>query len=309
MVRKLIVHAGTEKTGTTSLQLFLDDHRDELLSRGVHYPETGENYRQSGRFPKHRWLLEGLMAEDGGKLRLGVERLLAQCPPTAHTAILSDEALFGDWQYASPVGRVAFGALSAAFEVELWVWFRDPVDYVRSLYVQILKNPRGPAVVNGRDFSIEAVLEFATFTRRLDYIGYVRDVESLLGAGKVKPFAYDGDTPAAFLHALGVDDIPAERPRENRTVSEAGVSLLHILNRYDLDAVHKHAAVSLIGQLDDLLASQSEPLALSPETDEPELRPGRARAPPRWRWMMPDDSRLIEASHLCPAKPSGFAER
>ena len=268
MTRKIIIHAGTEKTGTTSLQLFLDDHRDALLSRGVYYPETGHDYRQSGRFPKHSWLLEGLMADDGAPLRLGFERLLSQSPPDARTIVLSDEALFGDWQHTSPAGRAAFGALSAALELELWVWFRDPVAYARSLYVQILKNPGAPNPADGADFTLEAALDFPTFTGRLDYIGYVRGLESVLGAGKVRPFAYRGDTTLAFLRALGVDDMTAEAPRENRTLGKAGVRLLQLLNRYDPDADQKLAAAPLISRLDDLLAARSPPLAVARETQE-----------------------------------------
>ena len=208
------------------------------------------------------------MADDGAPLRLGFERLLSQCPPEACTVVLSDEALFGDWQHTSPAGRAAFGALSAALELELWVWFRDPVAYARSLYVQILKNPGGPTLADGADFTLEAALDFPTFTGRLDYIGYVRGLELVLGAGKVRPFAYRGDTTKAFLHALGVDDMQAEAPRENRTLGEAGARLLQLLNRYDPDADQKVAAAPLISRLDDLLAARSPPLAVARETQE-----------------------------------------
>jgi hypothetical protein len=268
MARKIIVHAGTEKTGTTSLQLFLDDHRDALLSRGVYYPETGHDYRRSGRFPKHNWLLEGLMADDGAPLRLGFERVLSECPSDARTIVLSDAALFGDWQHTSPGGRAALAALAATLEIELWVWFRDPVAYARSLYVQILGIPGPPALAGGADFTLEAALDFPTFSGRLDYAGYIREVEAVLGAGKVRPFVYRGDTTAAFLHALGAGDLEAGRPREHRTIGQAGLALLQILGRYDLDADQRAAAVSLIGRLDDLLAAQSPPLAVSSETEQ-----------------------------------------
>jgi hypothetical protein len=291
MARKIIVHAGTEKTGTTSLQLFLDDHRDALLSRGVYYPETGHDYRRSGRFPKHNWLLEGLMADDGAALRLGFERVLGQCPPRARTVVLSDEALFGDWQHTSPGGRAALAALAATLEIELWVWFRDPVAYARSLYVQILENPGSPSLADGGDFTLEAALDFPTFSGRLDYVGYVRKVEAVLGAGRVRPFVYRGDTTSAFLHALGVGDLEAARPRENRTVGQAGVALLQILGRYDLDADQKVAAVSLIGALDDLLAGQSPPLAVTPETEERI----RALAAPSLAALAQDYGLLFEA--------------
>lgn len=40
MARRIILHAGTEKTGTTSIQRFLWENRKELLDRGCLYPES-----------------------------------------------------------------------------------------------------------------------------------------------------------------------------------------------------------------------------------------------------------------------------
>lgn len=39
-MKQLIYHIGTFKAGSSSLQFFLDNNRDELLKRGIFYPEN-----------------------------------------------------------------------------------------------------------------------------------------------------------------------------------------------------------------------------------------------------------------------------
>ena len=264
MIRRLILHAGTEKTGTTALQLFLEAHAPDLAARGFAWPPTGEDYRRTGRFPKHRWLIEALMAATPERLEGEFERALAAAPAGTHTLILSDEALYGDWPHATPAGRAALATLARRFETELWVWFREPLAYAASQYVQMLKNPQGGPPGNGRDLPIDDAIELPWFRSRLDYIGFVRDLEAVLGAGKVRPFAYGGDAIAAFLAALGVADLYVEPTSENRTVGEAGVAILRLLNRYDMDPAAKTAATRLVEGLDALLPPR--PLALDETT-------------------------------------------
>jgi len=262
MIRRLILHAGTEKTGTTALQLFLEAHAPDLAARGFAWPPTGEDYRRTGRFPKHRWLIEALMAPE--RLAGEFDRALAAAPAGTHTLILSDEALYGDWPHATRAGRAALATLARRFETELWVWFREPLAYAASQYVQMLKNPQGGPPGNGRDLSIDEAIELPWFRSRLDYIGFVRDLEAVLGAGKVRAFPYRGDAIAAFLAALGVADLPVAPTAENRTVGEAGVAILRLLNRYDLDPAAKTAATRLVEGLDALLPPS--PLALGEAT-------------------------------------------
>jgi hypothetical protein len=265
---KIILHAGTEKTGTTSLQVFMERRRDELKSLGYFYPHTGENYEETGRFPKHKWLINALMSGEGSTLFANIQAILSECTPDTRAIILSDEALFGDWAHASDAGRAALRSLSRIFEVEVWVWFREPVAYARSMYIQMLKNPRGPAAGNGYDLPIEDAIELPWFSRRLDYIRYIRDVESVLGPGRVKPFLYKGDIIDDMLDALGADGVRRDGLAENRTVGAAGVDMLRTLNRFDLGEEDKRRAVSLIGQLEELVKAQSRPLALAPATQD-----------------------------------------
>jgi hypothetical protein len=58
---RIIFHAGTPKTGTTSLQLFMDRNRDALLDRGVLYPRAGVLPPPE---PKHHWIVTSLLNGD-----------------------------------------------------------------------------------------------------------------------------------------------------------------------------------------------------------------------------------------------------
>jgi len=50
--RRLILHAGTPKTGTSSLQLHLGSNRELLAEKGIYYPPPSET-----RMPKHQQLV------------------------------------------------------------------------------------------------------------------------------------------------------------------------------------------------------------------------------------------------------------
>ena len=100
------------------------------------------------------------------------------------------------------------------------------------------------------------------FAIHLDYIGYVRAVEAVLGPGKVRPFRYDGNTVAAMLSALGVCNLEPLETRENRSVGQFGVSLLRQINQRTLGVNQKWQAVGLVEELDNLVDGGTLPLQL-----------------------------------------------
>lgn len=51
---KLIVHVGTPKTGTTSVQRYLDKKQRKLRGKGILYPHNLEKL-QNPTSPKHQW--------------------------------------------------------------------------------------------------------------------------------------------------------------------------------------------------------------------------------------------------------------
>ncbi|MBV9782984.1 MAG: hypothetical protein JO264_04115 [Acidisphaera sp.] len=247
--------------------MFLDRHRDALLGHGVLYPVTDGTYEASGRSayakPKHQWMVAALMAPSDVSFWQGIDGALAEAGDGVHTLILSSEGLFAHWWDFSPAGRAALSALAARLKVELWVFFREPQGYIRSEYVQMLKNPVIGSLCYGRDLSIDEMLDDAWFARRLDYIGYIRDVQAVLGADAVRLFRYGCDTISRFMSALGISGLPGESLREHPTLGEVGTQLLRVINRRTLDAPSKQAVVGLVERIDAIMGAQSEPLTFS----------------------------------------------
>jgi hypothetical protein len=262
---RIIFHAGTPKTGTTSLQLFMDRNRDALLDRGVLYPRAGVLPPPE---PKHHWIVTSLLNGDVANFTTMLDRAISEARSDTHTILLSSEGLSHRWWDFSPAGLDMLGSLATRFEMELWVFFREPVAFFRSLYVQTLKNPRLSGTCYGTDLSVDGMLCEPWFRKQLDYAGYIRDVERHLGPGSIRPFRYDGDTISAALAALKVTDLDCEPLRENRTMGEVGVDLLRRINRHGLDGEARRHAVGLIEQLDDLLGGSANPLRLDADAAE-----------------------------------------
>jgi hypothetical protein len=266
---QLILHAGTHKTGTTSLQLYLDRYRSELFRQGILYPKAGIAPAPE---PKHQWLIGALLTGDRSCFDAHMGQAFAEADGSTTAIVLSTEGLFHRWWDVPAAGREMLAEIAACHRVEVWVVFREPLSYARSLYVQMLKNPRGAGPCYGEDISLSDLLDRPWFARQFDYVGYIRDVETLLGAGVVHPFPY-GETTSTVLKALGVAP-PGPSLRQNRSLGDFGVELMRILNRRTLDEERRSRALSLIGQVDEL---SSEPAAsLEPDAVE---RIGRLSAP------------------------------
>ncbi|MFG1396172.1 hypothetical protein [Roseixanthobacter pseudopolyaromaticivorans] len=244
------------------MQLFLHTHRDALLDRGVLYPRAGVTPPPE---PKHQWMIGGLMNDDPGLFNTLLDAALKEARADTHTMILSSEGLFHRWWDFSPAGRNALATLAARFPLELWAFFREPVAFVRSFYIQMLKNPARLGPCYGQDISVDEMLDIPRFALHLDYIGYIRAVEALLGPGRVRPFHYSGNTVPDILAALGITDLEPNTSRENQTVGEFGVTLLRLINREPLEVEQKWQAVRLVEELDRLVARHKRPLHLSPD--------------------------------------------
>jgi hypothetical protein len=210
-------------------------------------------------------MISGLIGADAGPFTSMMEAALAEARPDTHTVILSSEGLFHRWWDFSASGRAALQSLAGAHDLAFWVFFREPVSFARSLYIQMLKNPREFGPLYGRDVTMREMLDEPRFALHLDYIGYVRAVEALLGAGTVRPLPYRGDTVAAALMALEVGDMEPGVTQENRTIGQFGVDLTRAINQRDLPAERKWQAVRAIEELDRLVDGHARPLEIAPD--------------------------------------------
>ena len=257
--RRLILHAGTPKTGTSSLQRHLGEHRRELASQGWWYPPPSDTPE-----PKHQRLNALLRRGNAQSFAAYVEEALRDMPDSAHTVLFTTEGIYNHWWDYEPWAKAALRHLAALFDFELCVWFRPPVPFAAALYVQYLANPPTedePRHVYGRDIDFATALADPWFRRHFDYLGFLHEARELFGAARVRPFLFGDDTVQTFIDAYGVP-LPAAHQRRNRSIGELGARMLRVGNRLLSAGAERDHAVALVRDVDTLLGEQSAPFVL-----------------------------------------------
>jgi hypothetical protein len=180
MRRELILHIGTQKTGSTSIQHYFYKNRAELTRQGVYYPDfgpwnpnhailafAGQNRRG---FPD--WLPQEY--QNTASLQRVVTTALDKVHdlPEGVTTFLSFENFYTAIdRHLADFLRDVFGRYS--FELRILVYLRRPSDHIFSLYHQRLKNVSEPAP----DFE-----KFCqTKTKYYEYANNIQQIEKKLG--------------------------------------------------------------------------------------------------------------------------------
>ncbi|WP_417528896.1 hypothetical protein [Marinomonas shanghaiensis] len=131
MSKKIIIHIGRHKSGTTSLQTFFSCNKEELISAGIYYPEIGT--RDGAHHLISELILDrtvkGVSISDVLKENL-MSRFLNEITSVKEEYILISSEGF---QNISPsIVRKTF----QEFEVYIVVYFREQLSYLKSSYQQ-----------------------------------------------------------------------------------------------------------------------------------------------------------------------------
>lgn len=256
--RRLVLHVGGHKTGTSSFQRFLRRDAATLSERGVLLPSLGKDAQ--GRERSHRILAEGIASgrqRERARARAFLESVAAD--PGERLTLLTNEEfnrfvaaedgahgvegqrrfvqdyMDGTERYwdrrALFVRRVA--DLLEPFDVEVWVTLRRPDRFCMSMYQQFVKVRH--YVGSARDF---AALNHALF----DYERQVAQWAEHFDRVRVFVFEDALDRPArmtgALLEALGLSDLEgqaAELGSVNTALHPYVTDLLRFTNHLPLD--------------------------------------------------------------------------
>lgn len=238
---KLIIHAGTPKTGTTSIQSYLDKNQRKLRGKGILYPHNIDRIKHP-HAPKHQWVEKNLVTTHIDYFLENVKNIIAQITEETHTIILSSEGIYNYWWDFPGASTALFSELRHHFDTEIWVWFREPLAFIEDFYKQCMRNPRVESnPCYGRDLSFSEMLDIPWFSQHLDYQGFVNDCQALFGEDKVLAFHYEGDVVQALKQKLGLAT-PHDNssPRLNNSLHSTAVALLRVINSYDVSAKDKH---------------------------------------------------------------------
>jgi len=233
MARRIFVHIGRNKTGTTAVQNALRAGREPLKRNGFHYP--------MGR-PGHHYLAHHLQ----GTKRRGPPRgrepaelagLLAErIAASNRDVVLSSEAL----QRVEPAALAAWLGKAAT----VVVYIREQVDYLAAGYQQGIKMGHGRG-----DFA--SFLALPSVLAGCTYLPFLAAWEEVFGRDNLVVRVYDrerlveGDVVADFLSVLGIEAVDDLRIAEDHNPSAGGALLeaLRRINTLDFEELRRRKAI------------------------------------------------------------------
>lgn len=243
MTKRIVIHAGFFKTGTTALQSSLAANREKLLQNGVLYPAltSGDASRSTGQ---HRaaWALKGRHwgweGEGGKKTPISVWKNLAkQMNAFDGTALFSSEFLAE--LLVEDVERMKKRIKSE--KVEIVFTLRPLVKMLPSQYQQSVKYGMRldyeawlKRVLNGDD----SMVQHKTFWERHDHPGVIQRWVDVFGAENVTLVVVDETQPNLIYETfnsilqLPVGLLgPVEEKGLNRSLTWEEICLLLELNK------------------------------------------------------------------------------
>jgi len=213
MNKKLILHIGTEKTGTTSIQDFLSDNKDELVEQGVFIPKT-----PCGLSPNHRKLatacLDGLHRDDSFKefnikdFSRWKENTLVEIRNELVSSNLKVHVLSSEHFSSRLVGVASINRLYTFLkeiysEIKVVIYFRRQDEYAVSLYSTYLKS--------GGDS--KSILPKMPLYERFDYYNMCKKWERVFGIGSLEVRVFDrkilrgGNVISDFCQIAGINEL------------------------------------------------------------------------------------------------------
>ena len=227
---KLILHAGSQKTGTTAIQYVLSEHRDRLRAQGIWYQAIADYFPMDRKLSRARahFAFANAVADDTPKDRKRLARLLADAETSgASRVILSAESLYR-LSAKSEAGakekrnakRMRFLArlaeVTAGFDTEVLLYLRRVDSFAASLYAETI-------VRTDRTWSFD---EFLTskdqrlgYRDKIDEFGAhfpvtVRSFETAAASGLLRSFCADAGIP---------DQLPEAETHRRASMSNAGL--------------------------------------------------------------------------------------
>ena len=217
---KLIIHVGTSKTGTTSIQGFLNKNSGLLAEKGFCFVQTGRKH--IAHTPLHRRLRE----ESAPEIWRQIQLELAE--KGAHTGILSSEYFFSA-ACAQGFSKYMPDALRQNTHVVAYIRRQDK--YLESAYKQLVKVGRILPDPN---------LFYEKNKDRYRYIEELRSHADAFGPASVHVRAYErnrlhhGDVVADFLKISGIpldDAFNFEPTQSNRSLSAEATEIIGAIAR------------------------------------------------------------------------------
>lgn len=248
IAKRLIVHLGLAKTGTTVLQQSFHDNRQQLLEEhGILYPSNGPNHfhfqTAVSDAPEHLIQIrrEGIVDREVAKERAQqfLDEFKQEVDRTQPQTILISSEYFASLK---PGELAKLAELLSTFAEEVWAtaYMRDPWSYSSSLMQQLV-----------RDGRFGAPIRFGYCSGQVEVI---QSAEKVFGDKLVvRPYfggkLFRTDIVSDFCEAIGIGKLQEGEPGDpasNRSIGHIRMTLIAELNRawpqFDSNGVYKHSS-------------------------------------------------------------------
>lgn len=237
--KKLVLHVGLPKTGTSALQFWCNQNRDRLLAQDIDYPQPTDG----AVMPKHQFLVGSLKTNR-------LERLasLLEASQTG-TLVLSTEGLTNHLYDFRPAALKAFRELTEHYDLNVFLVVREPNTWLKSYYKQAVINP--PSIPDfhwATDLRLEEFSTLPRIQRLMDHEALQEDVHIAFGASKVIVARYEDDWMSTFLETIEIGK-QSEFTKLNRihlSVDDDLVEIIRQVNGMRLPAKDRSAFLATL---------------------------------------------------------------
>ena len=253
----LYLHIGTPKTGTTSIQYFLNKNRDVFSEKGYCVPDLGYRFDKVHKNRNAHFLVQRYFDEQGKRLHKKEKNLreegmkqvidyLAQYD----NVILSDESIYNQSYRIKNFWEKLIQSLSEhGHSLKVIVYLRRQDAYVRSYWTQSVK--AGEQQMDFADYIKSKAIErlHSDYSIALDRIASVIGQENVI----VRPFErsqmMNGDLYTDFLNCLGLSltgEFICVDQMKNDAVAGEYIRVKQILNANSAFSVRKGFLLSFL---------------------------------------------------------------
>ncbi len=221
-MKKIFIHSGLHKTGTTALQAMLFKNRKNLLIQDVYYPDTGIPRGLYG----HHNIAWQISRDRRFRLEFGdLRALLKEIEGIGKSKIvISSEDFECSLLHPNRLKKINDYFLSNNIKVCFIIYLRNQVDYLNSLYFELLKVGFGDdfykfankiIFTNKFDFKEwEFVFNYSDIPKSLETLGDIeviyRDYDDLI----------DNNTVVDFCDVVGIDYKKLEMLQNKNRINE-----------------------------------------------------------------------------------------
>lgn len=236
---KIVLHGGTYKTGSTSIQNLAWQNSYYLLNEfGLLYPASGINTQNSAVGCRHASLVYGYGKSGYDEILKDMDKEIREKDP--NTLLISSEAWAVPGAHESLQHLVSHFRKKGVKDITGVFYLRDIHDYMLKHYMEWVR--RYQVKIDANTY----VMKRRSF---FDYLSIMRkNNDALKGNMQVYNYSTAGNITQHFFQMLGIDAklLSTENIEKNISLSPVDIELQRIANRYQLTGLPHPPAEDLL---------------------------------------------------------------